>query len=58
MHSKTLFLAQFMGVITVFEAGWMILRRDEALSLIHEIMMIAARASSGARSPPPRASPS
>jgi hypothetical protein len=38
MQSKTLFLARFMGVFAIFEAGWMILRRDEALGLIHALL--------------------
>ena len=38
MQSKTLFLARFMGVFAIVEAGWMILRRDEALGLIHALL--------------------
>ena len=38
MQSRTLFLARFMGVFAIFEAGWMILRREEALALIHALL--------------------
>ena len=38
MQSKTLFLARFMGDFAIAEAGWMILRRDEALGLIHALL--------------------
>lgn len=38
MQSKTLFLARLIGVFAILEAGWMILRRDEALGLIHVVI--------------------
>ena len=38
MRPATVFLARFIGVFAVLQAGWMILRRDEATGLIHSLL--------------------